>query len=211
MDLRSSSMLLRAVRGIAVAVLVIGLAGTSSAARPRAASAQGTSANLRVGHVVDGDTIDLGNGARVRLVQIDTPEVYFRPECYGRQASSATKRLLPHGTPVRLLPEPVTDRVDQYGRLLGYVIRARDGLNVNVRLVAIGAAAPYFYAHRRGRYATRLEALARRARARSQARPLGPLSGNAVRPVSLGRDRPSPVAVQRRLAASRLGGFGARG
>jgi hypothetical protein len=29
-----------------------------------------------------------------------------------------------------------TDRVDQYGRLLRYVIRAGDGLNVNVRLVA---------------------------------------------------------------------------
>ena len=106
------------------------------------------------------------NGARVRLVQIDTPEVYFRPECYGRQASSASKRLLPHGTVVRLLPEPATDRVDQYGRLLRYVIRARDGLNVNVRLDAIGAAAPYFYAHRRGRYAARLEVLAHRARAR---------------------------------------------
>ena len=35
--------------------------------------------------------------------------------------------------------------VDQYGRLLRYVIRGRDGLNVNVYLVRIGAAAPYFY------------------------------------------------------------------
>jgi hypothetical protein len=32
------------------------------------------------------------------------------------------------------------------------------GLNVNLRLVAVGAAAPYFYAGRRGRYADRLEA-----------------------------------------------------
>jgi endonuclease YncB( thermonuclease family) len=45
------------------------------------------------------------------------------------------------------------------------VIR-RDGLNVNIRLVTDGAATPYFYAHRRGRYAARLETLARRARAR---------------------------------------------
>ena len=37
------------------------------------------------------------NGAKVRLVQIDTPEVYFTPECYGEQASAITKRLLPPG------------------------------------------------------------------------------------------------------------------
>jgi micrococcal nuclease len=121
---------------------------------------------FRVAHVADGGTIDLGNGARVRLVQIDTPEVYFRPECYGRQASAVTKRLLPKGATVRILADPATDLVDQYGRLLRYVIRVRDGLNVNIRLVGVGAAAPYFYAHRRGRYAARLETLARRARAR---------------------------------------------
>jgi endonuclease YncB( thermonuclease family) len=67
---------------------------------------------------------------------------------------------------VRLLLEPATDRVDQYGRLLRYVVRATDGVNVNVRLVAVGAAAPYFYLGRRGRYANRLEALAKRARAK---------------------------------------------
>src|SRR5262249_4011946 len=45
------------------------------------------------------------------------PEVYFGTECYGPQASAITKRLLPAGTRVRLLVEPATDRVDQYGRL----------------------------------------------------------------------------------------------
>jgi len=52
--------------------------------------------------------------------------------------------------------------------LLRYVIRVRDGasLNINVRLVAVGAAAPYFYRGRRGRHADLLERLARRARAR---------------------------------------------
>jgi endonuclease YncB( thermonuclease family) len=118
----------------------------------------------RIDHVADGDTVDLTNGARVRLVQIDTPEVYFHPECYGMQASALTKKLLPPGTLVRLTTEPATDRVDSYGRLLRYVIRARDGLNVNVRLVAVGAAAPYFFDGRRGRYAATLARLALRAR-----------------------------------------------
>jgi endonuclease YncB( thermonuclease family) len=118
-----------------------------------------------VARVVDGDTIALTNGQRVRLVQIDTPEVYFGTECYGPQASAVAERLLPPGTGVRLTAEPRTDRVDEYGRLLRYVIRARDGLNVNLRLVAVGAAAPYFYDGRRGIYAATLERLARHARA----------------------------------------------
>jgi endonuclease YncB( thermonuclease family) len=51
-----------------------------------------------IDHVADGDTVALRNGQRVRLVQIDTPEVYFGTECYGPQASATTKRLLPPGT-----------------------------------------------------------------------------------------------------------------
>ena len=125
-----------------------------------------SSAVFRIDHVIDGDTVALRNGQRVRLVQIDTPEVYFGAECYGRAASLRAKAILPPGTRVRLQVEPATDRVDDYGRLLRYVIRARDGMNVNVRLVTVGAAAPYFYRGRRGRYAGILEARARRARAR---------------------------------------------
>jgi endonuclease YncB( thermonuclease family) len=67
---------------------------------------------------------------------------------------------------VRLTREPATDAVDQYGRLLRYVIRVKDGLNVNVQLVRVGAAGPYFYDGRRGRYARRLDRLAHRARSR---------------------------------------------
>jgi endonuclease YncB( thermonuclease family) len=116
--------------------------------------------------VADGDTVALRNGQRVRLVQIDTPEVYFGTECYGRQASATTKRLLPSGTPVRLYTEPATDSVDRYRRLLRYIVRVKDGMNVNVQLVRVGAAAPYFYLGRRGRYAALLERLALRARAK---------------------------------------------
>src|SRR3954452_17112821 len=118
----------------------------------------------RIDHVADGDTVDLTNGAKVRLVQIDTPEVYFHPECYGRRASAVTKRLLPPGTLIRLTREPATDSADSYGRLLRYVTRVRGHLNVNMHLVAVGAAAPYFYRGRSGRYAAHLARLALRAR-----------------------------------------------
>jgi endonuclease YncB( thermonuclease family) len=128
-------------------------------------AAAGIGQLARVDHAADGDTIDLTNGQRVRLVQIDTPEEFFRPECYGLEAAAAARHLLPPGTLVRLVPEPPADLVDRYGRLLRYVIRARDGLNVNLRLVKVGAAAPYFYNGVRGRYAARLDQLARKARA----------------------------------------------
>jgi endonuclease YncB( thermonuclease family) len=36
-----------------------------------------------IDHVADGDTVALRNGQRVRLVQIDTPEIFFGTECYG--------------------------------------------------------------------------------------------------------------------------------
>ena len=94
-----------------------------------------------------------------------TPEVYFGTECCGQLASATTRRLLPEGVRVRLLTEPATDRVDDFGRLLRYVVRASDGVNVNLRLVAAGAGAPWFYEGRRGMYANRLETLAMRARA----------------------------------------------
>jgi len=117
-----------------------------------------------VDHVADGDTIVLRGGTTVRLVQIDTPEVYFHPECYGEQASAETKTLLHRGTLVRLVPDSATSSTDVYGRLLRYVIRS-DGLNINLKLVTDGAAAPYFFDGARGRYANVIMHAARKARA----------------------------------------------
>ena len=52
------------------------------------------------------ETRSFRNGQKVRLVQIDTPEVFFGTDCYGRQTSATAKRLLPEGVRVRLLSEP---------------------------------------------------------------------------------------------------------
>jgi endonuclease YncB( thermonuclease family) len=83
-----------------------------------------------------------------------------------KRASATTKRLLPKGTFVRLLSKPVSDPVDTYGRLLRYVVRAKDGMNINLRLVAAGAAAPWCYDGERGRFAAKLSSLALRAKAK---------------------------------------------
>ena len=146
---------LRLVFALTAAVVVLTFVGPASSRE---------TVTYRIDHVTDGDTVVLRNGQRVRLVQIDTPEVFFGTECYGRQASATAKRLLPEGARVRLVTEPATDRVDDFGRLLRYVVRVKDGVNVNLALVAVGAAAPYFYDGRRGRYASELEILAKSAR-----------------------------------------------
>lgn len=76
---------------------------------------------LRVARVVDGDTIELVNGKRVRYIGIDTPETVHPTvgiECYGKEASNKNKELV-EGKVVRL--EKDVSETDRYGRLLRYV------------------------------------------------------------------------------------------
>ncbi len=120
------------------------------------------SGSATVSYVVDGDTIALRDGPHVRLVQIDTPEV-GTGECYSRRAAKDLRRLAPAGARVGLEADPNLDSVDRYGRLLRYVFHR--GINVNLRLVEQGDATVWFYDGDRGRYASRLLAAARRARA----------------------------------------------
>jgi len=115
-----------------------------------------------VASVTDGDTVRLADGRRVRLLQIDTPEV-GTGECYSRAAKKALLRLVPERSPVGLESDSELDQVDRYGRLLRYIWRGPS--NVNLALVRQGAAAPYFYGGERGRYASRLMAAAYAAKA----------------------------------------------
>jgi hypothetical protein len=71
------------MRGRVVVALLLGLLVAPAAATV-------PTSGYRIDHVVDGDTVVLANGAKVRLVQIDSPEVYFRSECYGRMASACS-------------------------------------------------------------------------------------------------------------------------
>ena len=96
----------------------------------------------------------------MRLVQIDAPELHS--ECFGDQAADELARLAPSGTKLRVERDPRLDDRDRHGRLLRYAFV--EGTNLNVELVRIGAAAPYFYRGERGRHARRLLAAAREAR-----------------------------------------------
>ncbi|MDQ3353532.1 MAG: thermonuclease family protein, partial [Actinomycetota bacterium] len=91
--------------------------------------------------VVDGDTIVVSGGTRIRLIGVDTPETKDprKPvQCFGVEASAYTGSLLASGTPVRLVYD--VERLDRYGRTLAYVYRESDGLFVNAALAAGGYA-----------------------------------------------------------------------
>ena len=120
-----------------------------------------SSSGAVVARVIDGDTIELLGGQRVRLVQIDTPEKH--EECYGDAASAVTSRLLPPGTRVRIEQDPDLDQVDRYRRKLGYVWKGDE--DVNVTLVREGAAGVWFYGGIRGRHASELLRATGQARA----------------------------------------------
>jgi micrococcal nuclease len=93
-----------------------------------------------VQRVVDGDTVVLTGGERVRYIGVDTPES-VKPgtpvQCFAEAASRANERLV-DGERVRLRFD--AERRDRYGRLLAYVYRVRDGLFVNAELVRRGYA-----------------------------------------------------------------------
>ena len=94
-----------------------------------------------VERVVDGDTLVVAGGHRVRLIGVDTPETKDprKPvQCFGREAAAYVSSLLREGEGVRLVGD-VEER-DVYGRTLAYVYRLADGLFVNAALARDGYA-----------------------------------------------------------------------
>lgn len=142
--------------------LVVTLLCTSTLVAAPLPSGAADSTRATVAWVTDGDTLTLTSGERVRLLQIDAPEV-GTGECYAQGARKALLALAPVRSRVTLEGDPALDRIDRYGRLLRYVRSGR--LNVNLELVKRGAAAPYFYRGERGRHASRLLAAAMAAKA----------------------------------------------
>ncbi len=87
--------------------------------------------------VIDGDTIELQDGRRVRYLGIDTPEL---GEDYGVEASVRNRELVENK--VIELQRGKRDK-DEYGRLLRYVYV--DGVFVNAELIAQGYAKAYIF------------------------------------------------------------------
>ena len=130
---------------IAVLILVSGIAigfGLSSKSKPQIpqsskqevrgeqveqtqeSSPQMLAANrqsVKVTRVIDGDTIEIESGQKVRYIGIDTPETVhpdMKVQCFGKEAAVKNKELV-EGKTVEL--EKDVSETDKYGRLLRYV------------------------------------------------------------------------------------------
>ena len=92
--------------------------------------------SYRVQRVVDGDTLLLADGTRVRLLGVDTPETKhprLPPEPLGVEASEFTRRHV-EGRTVTLQFD--RERRDRYHRVLAYVYL--DGWMLNEELIRAG-------------------------------------------------------------------------
>lgn len=117
-----------------------------------------------VKRVVDGDTLVLANGARVRLIGADTPET-VKPnhpiEPWGPEASDFTREFVASGE-VRL--EFDREVKDKYGRFLAYVWVDDRMLNEELIRAGLARAEPqYHYAAAVKKRFLRAEADARAA------------------------------------------------
>jgi micrococcal nuclease len=143
-----------------LAAVLVGLAGCSLPAAPPPLSASSApppavkgdlpvppqAQEAVVVRVTDGDTLGLrgrgtgplgGDVTRVRVLLLDTPEVFGEQECYGPEATARAEALVPVGSTVRVQPDE--QLLDRYGRTLLHVWND-DGANLGERLVAEGYA-----------------------------------------------------------------------
>lgn len=93
-----------------------------------------------VTRVIDGDTIVLESGERVRYIGIDAPEISRGEQCFSQESKLKNKELV-EGKQVRL-EKDVSER-DRYKRLLRYIYI--DDIFVNDYLVRQGYAKAYTY------------------------------------------------------------------
>lgn len=101
-------------------------------------------AAVRVKRAIDGDTLELADGDRVRYIGVDAPESVDprrHAECFGKEASAFNRDLV-EGKMVRLAKD-ISDR-DRYGRLLRFVY-LQDGTLANELLVREGYASVATY------------------------------------------------------------------
>lgn len=136
-------------------VLALALAGCQSG-EDRCGPSSGI-----VARVLDGDTIELDTGEKIRYLMIDTPEVSGNLECYGEEAKQLNTELVA-GKEVKLIYD--VECTDRFDRLLAYV--SVGDREINSLLVERGYACVLYIApngaERKNEFDS-LESLARQA------------------------------------------------
>lgn len=106
--------------------------------------AEATHPSCTVARVIDGDTFVCDDGAHIRMLQMNAPEL---TACGGAWAGDALRNIfLRPGTHVRLDYDAVT--VDRYGRhLAAPIVTGTDGAdyNISIVMVYVGLAKAAYY------------------------------------------------------------------
>ena len=148
-------LLMAFIVSIAIVASVIGYRASKPSIKPSATTIttvttefstttiETTEDTFLVTRVIDGDTIEIEGGKKVRYIGIDTPETVDprKPvQCFGVEAFNKNKELVERK---RIRLEKDISETDKYGRLLRYVYV--DGIFVNDYLVRQGYAYAYTY------------------------------------------------------------------
>ena len=96
-----------------MAAMLVTAAGCSGSEDGRCGPSSGT-----VARVVDGDTIELESGEKIRYLMVDTPESTTEVECYGPEAKEFNASLV-EGKEIELTYD--VDCTDRFDRTLAYV------------------------------------------------------------------------------------------
>ena len=122
--------------GLTGTALALALACDGGAADASDSGAQRCGpSEAKVARVIDGDTIELDSGERVRYLMIDTPESTTEHECWGEEAKAANAALVEGKTVSLRYDEECTD---DYDRLLAYI--ELSGQEINRVMVERGHA-----------------------------------------------------------------------
>lgn len=99
-------------------------------------------ARVRIEYVIDGDTVVLTSGEKLRLIGIDTPEMGYRGKAPQPGAVEARKFIKDLVQRKRLYPLKYgIERHDRHGRRLGHLF-LEDGINIQAMLLAQRYATP---------------------------------------------------------------------
>ncbi len=99
----------------------------------------------KVSRVIDGDTIELESGQKVRYIGIDTPETVDPrrdPQCFGKEASLRNQELIENK---EIYLEKDVSETDRYGRLLRYIYLEENDISINEQLIKEGYAVASSY------------------------------------------------------------------
>ena len=142
---------LKLIQMVVLAAAVVLYAGVKLISLPAKRPTVDTRTKMAfVARAVDGDTLKLSDGRRVRLIGVDTPELHYSEkllrdsqrthkdlkaiQALGKKAADFTRQLC-EGKPVRL--EFDVRKSDRYGRSLAYVY-LEDGTFINAKIVEEG-------------------------------------------------------------------------